>query len=110
MISMKNQIGIKIITAVLLLLSLTHMSYSYYQFMRVAVCIMTGYLAYIEFLQQRPVTGLLCILVVILFQPVFKFYIHKSQWQQIDLGLALTMITWAVIDIALYFKNQKKDN
>ena len=85
---------IQALVSSILLGCLLHMPYGYYQFVRLAVCIAMGWLAYME--KEKPALVLACIGIAILFNPIFKVYLNKHDWNVIDIAIATLLIMWAL--------------
>lgn len=90
---------VKLSIATLLLLCLLKMPYAYYQFMRIAVCTLFFWLAYIYYQEKQIIYIIASGTCIILFNPVIKLVIHKHEWQIIDLWLAIVLIVWAGTDL-----------
>ena len=79
----------RIIAGVMLLLAMADWQYSYYEVLRVVVCIASLYLAYDLYENKR--VGWTCIFVAtaILFNPLIPIYMQKETWQLIDFVSAI---------------------
>ena len=104
-ISKVSEIFAKLIIAGLLVGCLFKMPYGYYQFMRIAVCLLFAVIAYLEYKKGVFVTAILCGFSVILFNPIAKFYFHKKDWQIIDKGFVIALMIWIIIDVISIIKN-----
>ena len=100
------KIVIKLIIAVLLLGCLAKMPYGYYQFIRIATCIGLGWLAFEKFKGKINIVGLLCLGAAILLNPIFKIYLGRKLWNEVDLILAISLIVWVVADLIVKRKNR----
>lgn len=98
---MKNNL-VKITLAVLLSICLFKMPYGYYQFVRVASVIGFIYLA-VE--SKWIIEKIICVLLAVLFQPFYKFVIHKNQWDKIDIAVACLLVISIVVDL-LFMKKK----
>jgi hypothetical protein len=95
------KITIKLIISLLLIGCVAHMPYGYYQFIRIAGCAGFAYLAYIEFEENKVITGILCVAAAILLNPIFKIHFERKLWNEIDIVLAAALILWLIIDLYL---------
>lgn len=102
-----SEIIAKLIIAGLLIGCLFKMPYGYYQFMRIAVCGLFIWLAYIEYKKAVIITAVLSGLCAVLFNPIAKVYLHKKQWQSIDKGFVIVLMIWIIIDVILIARNWK---
>jgi hypothetical protein len=105
--SLTNSIISKIIIITLLVGCLFKMPYGYYQFMRIAVCGLFIFLAFIEYKKGVIITAVLSGLSAILFNPIAKVYFHKKQWQSIDKSFVIVLMLWITIDVILAARNWK---
>ena len=94
-----QKIIIKALIAILLLVCMLDMPYAYYQFMRIAVCGLFTWLAYILYHENYTILAVTCIAPVIVFNPIIKLAIHKQEWQGIDASLAAILIVWIGFDL-----------
>src|ERR1700682_1603545 len=84
--------AIKIILAFFLFLCLLKMPYSYYEIMRWVVVIGCTILAVSAFSEKRFLLAFIFVGIVILFQPIHKFYIHKETWHTIDIIIGCFLV------------------
>ena len=86
---------IKIALAILLLLCLINLPYSYYQFVRFAAMVGFAYLAYSVNEQGSKNEVFVYIALVLLFQPFLKIALGRTLWNIVDLivgaGLLLSL-------------------
>jgi len=83
------------------------MPYSYYQFMRIVVCSLFIWLAYLEYQAKSMKTVALYSILAILFNPIDKIYFKKPIWVIIDeLTIAILLIL-LIIDILPLLKKRK---
>jgi hypothetical protein len=101
---------IKATIAILLLGCLLKMPYGYYQFIRIASCAGFAYLAYVEFKEERIITGLLSLSCAILFNPIFKIYLKRPTWQNIDVIIAILLAIWIVTDLVYLYNGKRQEN
>ena len=107
--SLTNSIISKIIIIMLLVGCLFKMPYGYYQFMRIAVCGLFIWLAYLEYKHKIILTVILCCLSAILFNPIAKLSFHKKDWQTIDKGYIIVLAIWLIVDFILFIKGRKSN-
>ena len=101
---------IKLLIAGLLIGCLFNVPYGYFQFIRIAGCIGFIYLAWVEFKENRIVTGIFSAACAILLNPVFKIYFTRKLWNDIDVVIAVLLLIWVIFDLYLqYGKSSKKE-
>lgn len=84
----------RLATAGLLLLALARLPYGYYQFLRLIVCAVSAYTAYLAFtLPNRQVWMWGFGAVALLFNPVAPVYLSKGTWAYIDVATAVMLLT-----------------
>lgn len=102
---------IKLILVALLFGCLLNVPYGYFQFVRLAGCAGFIYLAYQEFENNNPITGILSALCAILLNPIFKIHFTRQLWNKIDVSIAIGLLIWIVFDLYLqYGKRKEKSN
>lgn len=87
---------ISIVLAVLLLLCLFDMPYSYYQFVRFAATAGFAYLAWMSYENDEKQKMFVFIVLAALFQPFFKIALGRSLWNVIDVVVALGLVIVAL--------------
>ena len=95
---------IKLIIAILLLLCLVDMPYSFYQIVRFAATAAFAYLSYDYFKSKQDVKGVIFALLAILFQPFFKVALGRTLWNIIDIVVAIGLFYLIVTS----FKKNKR--
>jgi hypothetical protein len=93
---------IKIILAILLLLCLSDMPYSYYQFVRFAAMIGFGILAYRLSESENKTLMIVYGVLALLFQPFFKIALGRELWNVVDVIVAVGLI------VSLFVEKEKK--
>ena len=88
---------IKIILAVLLILCLLDMPYSFYQLVRFVALVGFGYLALMANKQNNTNTVFIYIALAILFQPFFKIALGRTIWNVVDVIVSITLVVSLVI-------------
>ena len=102
---------IKVLLAAFLLGCLLNVPYGYFQFIRIACCIGFGYLAFGEFERKKVLTGLICIGLCILLNPIYKIHFTRQLWNKIDVVIAIFLLVWLIVDVYLYYgKSNKKES
>lgn len=74
--------------AAMLFLAILPLPYGYYTLVRLVCVVFFGYFAYFYFNTKKPVIACLCVLIVMLFQPLIKVFFSKGVWMFIDLVVA----------------------
>lgn len=74
----------KIIAVLILFGGLGTHPYSYYQFLRWAVCLAGIYAAYLYYKKGQQVWVWIFGIIAVLFNPVAPFYLSRSNWQLFD--------------------------
>jgi len=92
------QIILKIILAILFLLCLLHMPYSYYQGVRFAGLLGFALLAYKSYEQKQIELMLIYIGLAVLFQPFIKVALGRNGWNVVDFVVAVGLIGSIVWD------------
>ena len=87
-----NNSFIKIGLAILLLLCLINMPYSYYQFVRFISMCGFAYLAYCSNEDNRKNEAFVYIVLAILFQPFIKIALGRTIWNVVDLIVGISLI------------------
>ena len=86
------------VSVVMLLIALGRLNYSYYQLLRVVICLSSVFLAwyYIQFRKRSK--GWLFIVTSIIFNPLAPIYINKTTWQVIDIIVVIAIVSAIVTD------------
>jgi len=96
---------VSLITAILLAAAVFHWPYAYYVFLRVEVCLVFVWAAYLLFKLGIPVIPWVTFGLAILFNPIEKIYLDRSIWLCIDLACAFYMLA---IHSVLRYKSSGK--
>lgn len=99
-------ISAKSIIVILLMICLLKMPYGYYQIMRIAVTVLSCWLAYFYWGNKNALLAVLCGFVALLFQPFFKLAFNKKDWQNIDLWLSVAIAIWILFDVLFMIKRR----
>jgi hypothetical protein len=87
-----------LIPASLLLLALLPLPYGYYQFLRIAVTISSGFIAYAAFNDSKQGWAIGFGAVCILFNPFIPIHLSKGLWTPIDIIAALVFLAgWKIM-------------
>ena len=93
------QNSIKISIAIILLLCLLHMPYSYYQGVRFADLLGFALLAYKSYEQKKIEVMIVYIGLAVLFQPFVKVALGRSGWHVVDVVVAVGLIISASLTL-----------
>src|SRR5450755_2797947 len=76
----------------------------------IAVCAGFVYFSYTEYELKNTILSILCGLVAVLFNPLKPIYFKKETWHPIDMGIAVAVIIWIIIDLlSLKFSKRNKE-
>ena len=86
-----------LIAGLALFLALADMPYGYYQLLRLFICGIGAYGAYLSYEQKK--TGWVWILgiIAVLFNPLMKFYFGRETWKIIDFVAGVILCVYFVI-------------
>lgn len=107
---MKYSLIIRLFLATLLLIAtfVDHLPYGYFQYLRYAAFLGFGWLAYHEMTQKRPFTGVMALALTILFNPVLKIKLEKSDWENIDGCTAIYLLLWLFVGGVVYWIKKRR--
>lgn len=88
---------IKIILALLLILCLLDMPYSFYQLVRFVALVGFGYLALIANKQNNTYAVFIYVALAILFQPLFKIALGRTIWNVVDVIVSISLVVSLVV-------------
>ena len=95
---------LKILLILLLLLALAPMPFGYYQFVRVAACVVFAILAYEHRNDEQKVLFALYLIGALLFNPIWKVYLGREGWMVAD-------VVWAgILVFDLLQKREKTES
>jgi len=86
-----------IIAAIMLLLALAPWPYGYYQVLRLVVCGVAVYVAFMAYTCQKMWTVWLFGFIAVLFNPLLPIYLSRHIWQPIDVLCGILFMVIAVI-------------
>jgi len=96
--SMKLNVLIWIVPAVMSLVALGPLPYSYYMLLRVVVCAACSYLAAAEFDTARKSGWFYALIVAALvFNPVFPLHLSREVWALLNVGLSVFLIAHLLV-------------
>lgn len=98
---MIQKLIVKAALAALLFGCLAQVPYDYFQFVRIGGFIGFLYLAYLEFQEERPLTGLASAACAILLNPLYKITFKRDLWNTIDVIIAGLLLLWIIVDIIM---------
>ena len=82
----------KLIAVGMLLGTLSHPPYGYYNLLRFVVCGVAGYAAFRASEIGKKGWGLTFVVVALLFNPVIPVHLGREAWVLVDLGIALLLL------------------
>ncbi len=83
---------LKLVVAVLLLLCLADMPYSFYELVRFAAALAFVFISYDYFKSKKDVLGFVFAGFALLFQPFFKVSLGRTLWNFVDVIVAAVLI------------------
>ena len=83
---------VQIAAAVLLVVALAHWPYGFYRFLRVAICLAAGLLAWNAYEAKKPIWALVMTGIAILFNPIVPIWLKRDEWAIIDLAVAAVFL------------------
>ena len=75
-------------TAILLVAAVFHWPYAYYVFLRIEVCVVLLWAAYLLYKSHFPIVPWVSLGLAILFNPIEKIYLDRAVWFYVDLACA----------------------
>lgn len=93
------RILIIIFISCLLMGCLKHMSYGYYQLLRIACFVGFGYLTFYEFEEGNKNIGAFFALCTLLFNPIIKVSMSRNTWIFFDVGISIILIVIFICSI-----------
>jgi hypothetical protein len=76
---MKNKNTLTIVGIIMLLLAIpSFMPYGYYQFLRIAITLLAGYLCFLSYEKESQFWIIVMASIAILFNPIFPIYLSKG--------------------------------
>ena len=93
-----NNVSIKIILAILLVLCLADMPYGYFQVVRYASLVGFAYLAYTSFKKGFQTEMFIYAALALLFQPFYKIVLTREFWNTLDIIVAVGLLISILVD------------
>lgn len=87
--------NIQIASAILLLLCFLPMPYGFYTIVRLAMTIISGYLAYDYYTHNKKQLAVTFSIIAVLFQPFIKLALGREIWQVVDVVVAILLLILA---------------
>ncbi len=82
----------------MLFVSLFHLPYAYYEFLRIVVCIAAAWIAYRCISERRNQTWpAVFVLIGILFNPIIPIHLGRAIWFWLDIGAAALFLAHFLI-------------
>lgn len=79
---------VRLIAAGMLVLAIADLPYGYYTLLRIIICVLAGFTAYIASeLEKKPWLWIF-VAIAILFNPIIPIYLDKETWAIIDIIVA----------------------
>ncbi len=100
----RDQIILKTVLAILLLLCLIDMSYGYYQLVRFVSLVGFGILAHQSYRQEKKVEMIIYSVLALLFQPFLKISLGRELWNIVDVIVGVGLIVSIFAGKKNYFK------
>ena len=88
--------NIQIVGAIILLLCLLHMPYGFYTIVRLAMTVISGYLAYDYYTHNKKELAVTFSIIAVLFQPFIKLALGREIWQIVDVVVAILLLILAI--------------
>jgi len=91
----KNIKSLFIVNSIVLFVACLPLSYGFYSFIRIAVCLITILITYNYVIKNKSFDQIIILgFIAILFNPIFPVFLNnKWLWVLIDLGLAFYFLT-----------------
>jgi len=88
-----------LVPAALLFVALLPLPYGYYQFLRIAITVASGFVAYSAFSNSNQGWAIGFGAICILFNPFIPIHLSKSMWAPIDVVVALVFLAgWKMMN------------
>jgi len=83
---------VRFFAAGMLVIAIADLPYGYYTLLRIAICILAGFSAYVAFESEKKPWLWLFGTIAILFNPIIPIYLDKETWTIIDLIVAVIFV------------------
>lgn len=87
-----------LIASVLLLIAIAPMPYGYYQFLRIAITIVAGIIAYSLFEKNQKKSLVAFVVIMILYNPILVIHLERAIWSPINIVTAVFFIVFAFVN------------
>jgi uncharacterized integral membrane protein len=87
---------IQLAGAAILLLCVFPLPYGFFTIVRVVTTIISCYLAYTYFTQDKKELAITFTIVAVLFQPFIKLALGREMWQVVDVVVAILLLILAI--------------
>lgn len=94
----------KIVAILFLLIALADLPYGYFQFLKWVVLASAGYTAYLYYQSKKKVWVFVFGIIVLLFNPIFRFYFSRETWCILDVIVAI------IFFVSLFIKDIENKN
>ncbi len=83
------------ISVAMLFIGAMPLPYGYYTFLRLVICGVFAYAAFVSFKRKAKILPLVYGLLAILFNPLIKIHLPKEVWMVIDIGTGIFLLVTA---------------
>jgi len=83
---------VRLIAAGILVLAIADLPYGYYTLLRIVICILAGFTAYIAFESDNKPWAWIFGAIAILFNPIIPIYFDKEIWGFLDAIVAIIFV------------------
>jgi uncharacterized membrane protein YccC len=90
-----------LVAGIVLFIALGSLPYSFYQLLRLFICGVGAYGAYLAYQQKKIGWAWILGIIALLFNPFMKFYLGKETWKILDLIVGIIF--------CIYFATQYKN-
>ena len=80
-----------IIASIMLLVSILPLPYGFYTLLRIVVTGSAAFAAFYFFEKDNSQSGIILVLIALLFNPLIPIHLDKDIWMPIDIGVAIYM-------------------
>jgi hypothetical protein len=91
-VSLVSSTALQYACALLLLVGMLPLPYSYYQVLRVIVCLASVFLAFKAIMQNETMLVAILLIIALIFNPVAPLYFKKDVWRIIDFVTAMVFV------------------
>jgi len=98
-----------VIVAVMLFLALASWPYGYYQLLRIFVCGVSAYAAFLAYNCQRIWATWIFGFIAVLFNPLIPIHLSRELWEPIDVVCGVLFIVIAIKSMYLQYHRTKNE-